>query len=185
MLIAQAKRKENIVEYILYLWQEQDIIRSLDFDIDSIQRNIIDEYKQTDKVKGEIRLWYESLIKKMMQQGIHDKGHLKEVREHMGELQQLHNSLITAIQPDKYLKAYNEALPELEALSKKSEADWTETTLGFNALYGLLILKLKGQEISSETSTAMTKISKWMAYLAAYFREYEAGKLSIPDSKMN
>ena len=31
MYIAQSKRKENIAEYILYLWQLEDLLRALQF----------------------------------------------------------------------------------------------------------------------------------------------------------
>ena len=34
MLIAQSKRKENIAEYLLYMWQVEDIIRAFGLDID-------------------------------------------------------------------------------------------------------------------------------------------------------
>ena len=40
MIIASKKRKENIAEYILYMWQIEDMIRANDFDISKIRRNI-------------------------------------------------------------------------------------------------------------------------------------------------
>jgi len=36
MDIAQAKRKENIAEYILYLWQLEDLLRALQFSPEAI-----------------------------------------------------------------------------------------------------------------------------------------------------
>ena len=37
MIIASQKKKENIAEYLLYMWQIEDIIRAYGLDIDQIQ----------------------------------------------------------------------------------------------------------------------------------------------------
>lgn len=42
MIIASQKKKENIAEYLLYMWQIEDIIRAYGLDIDQIQKHIID-----------------------------------------------------------------------------------------------------------------------------------------------
>ena len=34
MIIASQKKKENIAEYLLYMWQIEDIIRAYGLDID-------------------------------------------------------------------------------------------------------------------------------------------------------
>lgn len=36
MTIAEIKYKENIAEYILYLWQMQDLLRAVQFDVDAL-----------------------------------------------------------------------------------------------------------------------------------------------------
>ena len=41
MIIAQKKRKENIVEYMLYMWQVEKIIRAKNLDMDKIEKTII------------------------------------------------------------------------------------------------------------------------------------------------
>lgn len=42
MKIASQKRKENIAEYLLYMWQIEDIIRANGLDMDRIRHNVID-----------------------------------------------------------------------------------------------------------------------------------------------
>ena len=42
MYIASKKRKENIAEYLLYMWQIEDLIRAYGLDIDRIRQNVID-----------------------------------------------------------------------------------------------------------------------------------------------
>ena len=41
MIIAQKKRKENIVEYMLYMWQVENLIRANNLDMDKIEQTII------------------------------------------------------------------------------------------------------------------------------------------------
>ena len=38
MFIASQKRKENIAEYLLYMWQIEDMIRANNLDIDKIRK---------------------------------------------------------------------------------------------------------------------------------------------------
>ena len=61
MIIARQKRKENIAEYLLYMWQVEDLIRANKFDMDSINRTVIAHYDQPEEVKKEIAQWYEEL----------------------------------------------------------------------------------------------------------------------------
>ena len=77
MIIASQKRKENIAEYLLYMWQIEDIIRANDLDIDKIQHNVIDKYQLDDSLKAQMKEWYESLIDMMRREGVEKSGHLQ------------------------------------------------------------------------------------------------------------
>ena len=76
MLIAEEKKKTNIAEYILYMWQIEDIIRSSKFDLEQINTNIISKFDAPSEVKYDMKLWYRNLIEQMMKEGISEKGHL-------------------------------------------------------------------------------------------------------------
>ena len=39
MFISQQRRKENVAEYLLYMWQIEDIIRANNFSIEEIEKN--------------------------------------------------------------------------------------------------------------------------------------------------
>jgi predicted metalloenzyme YecM len=41
MLIAKDKLKNNIVEYILYMWRIEDLLRAMNFDMEAIKSNLI------------------------------------------------------------------------------------------------------------------------------------------------
>ena len=45
MIIASQKRKENIAEYLLYMWQIEDMIRANGLDLGKIRTNVIDRFK--------------------------------------------------------------------------------------------------------------------------------------------
>ena len=44
MITASAKKRENIAEYLLYMWQIEDLIRANNLDIEKIENNIIAKY---------------------------------------------------------------------------------------------------------------------------------------------
>ena len=59
MIVARQKKKENIAEYLLYMWQIEDIIRACGGNIDVIQKQIIDGYRgQSPETMNAIREWY-------------------------------------------------------------------------------------------------------------------------------
>ena len=114
MLIAKEKEKSNLAEYILYMWQIEDMVRFNEFDIDRIYDVIIDKFEATPEMKAEIKLWYENIIKNMLKQGIAEKGHLAEVSTRLEELNNLHNSLLTTIQDKDYQNQYAKLKDQLD-----------------------------------------------------------------------
>ncbi|MDE5727073.1 MAG: DUF4924 family protein, partial [Duncaniella sp.] len=77
MIIASQKRKENIAEYLLYMWQIEDIIRANGLDIDRIEKNVIDKFDLAPEVRREMRDWYEGLIDMMRREDLQKSGHLQ------------------------------------------------------------------------------------------------------------
>ena len=176
MLIAQAKRKENIAEYLLYLWQIEDLIRAYQLDMDKIERDIIARYDVDDATRKEIRDWYESLVKMMELEHVKDRGHLQICKNVLIRLHDLHVEFLN--HPDRfasYRAAYYDALPIVVELRARTPEDMRvdEIETAFNALYGGLILKLQGREITPATQQALDKLSKWLGTLAALFRRNE------------
>ncbi|NJM15399.1 MAG: DUF4924 family protein [Bacteroidales bacterium] len=45
MLIAKEKRNENVAEYILYMWQLEDLLRGCNFDINIVEREIVENLR--------------------------------------------------------------------------------------------------------------------------------------------
>lgn len=173
MITASQKKKENIAEYLLYMWQIEDLIRANGLDIDKIQKNIIDQYKDlTDAQKKEMRDWYESLIDMMRREGVTEKGHLQLNKNVIIQLEDLHRRLMADQKFAAYSSQFYHTLPlivELRAKAGENKADELETL--FNALYGVLLLRLQGKEISEETKQAVAQISKFLSVLSMYYKK--------------
>jgi flagellin-specific chaperone FliS len=187
MLIAKVKKESNIVEYILYMYQIEDIIRSFKFDLDAIDRAIVAKYDQPLEVKEEIKDWYADLIKEMKTQGVEVKGHLESLNEVVSGLQVLHKSLLTTFQDQEYKELYDQAKPAIQDLMHKSDGSLVgkEIAVTLNGLYGLLVLRLKKQPIAAGTEQAMGQISKMMAHLAHQYNQMKMGKLQFPEEQNN
>ena len=179
MYIASQKRKENIAEYLLYMWQIEDIIRANSLDIDKIRTNVIDKFQGlTDAQKEEMTQWYESLIDMMRREGVEKKGHLQLNKNVIIQLVQLHQALLADPKFAEYTAEFYRTLPyivELRAKAGEDKAGEIETC--FNALYGMLMLRLSGKEITPETAKASTQISKFIGVLAHDFKLDEEDKL--------
>lgn len=182
MLIAQQKRKENIAEYLLYMWQVEDIIRACKLDIEVIEKSVLAQYDVDDTTKASMRDWWESLIKMMQLENIKQCGHLQINKNVIIRLTDLHIELVRNEKYPDYGADYYRTLPyivELRAKHGNTDNAAGELETCFNALYGLLMLKLQGKEISKETEIAMAKISHFLGLLSAYFAKYEAGDLDM------
>lgn len=182
MKIAQQKRKENIAEYLLYMWQVEDIIRACKFDIDIIEKNVISQYQADKETHAQMRDWWESLITMMELEHVKESGHLQINKNVIIRITDLHLALVKNEKYPEYGADYYRTLPyivELRAKHGNTEDAAGELETCFNALYGLLMLKLQGKEISKETQLAMAQISHFMGLLAAYFAKYESGDLEL------
>lgn len=184
MYIASQKNKENIAEYLLYMWQIEDIIRANDLDIDKIKANVIDKFDYTEAQKKEMTEWYESLIDMMRRENVEKSGHLQLNKNVIIQLTDLHLALLKDPRFPEYTAEFYKTLPyivELRAKGGKNPDGEIETC--FNALYGMLMLRLQGKEISPETMTAIQQISKFMALLAKDFHLDRDDKLFPPEEK--
>jgi hypothetical protein len=187
MLIAEAKKRSNIVEYLLYMYQIEDIIRSFQFDLNVIEKMIIQKYEQPDSIKQAIYCWYEELIQEMREEGIEKTGHLKRLKVVVEELKQLHQSILTTIQNQQYIDQYDLAKPILKELVLKSGGQQlsNEVDVAVNGLYGLLMLRLKKEEIAKETEDAMKLVSGFLAQLAVQYKKLQEGDLGLSLEKNN
>lgn len=182
MIIAQQKRKENICEYLLYMWQVEDLIRANHFDMEQIRQHVVSRYQQPDEVKEKIAVWYEELIDMMRSEGVMESGHIQLNKNVIISLTDLHLRLLKSPKEMVYGATYYKTLPyivQLRAKSGGTEVPEIETC--FTALYGYLMLRMQGKEVSSETMEAIRQISSFLAMLAEKYRIDMSGELELED----
>ncbi len=180
MLIAQQKRKENIAEYILYMWQVEDTIRACKFDINLLEDRIISQFSDSEKVKQEIRDWYANLIVMMHAENIKESGHLALTDALIRDINDLHRKLLEYKKDAKYLEQYSWASPNIREIEKKlGREPVSEIDTCLTALYALLLMRLKKKEITRETHEAMQTFSHLLALLSNWYRKTESGEAEI------
>lgn len=178
MIIASQKRKENIAEYLLYMWQIEDIIRANNLDIEKIKHNVIDRYDLSDDARREMTDWYESLIDMMRREDVTTTGHLQINRNVLSDLVRLHQALMKDPRFADYTAEFYRTLPYIvELRSKAGETKAGEIETCFNALYGMLMLRLQSKEITPDTENAIKQISRFISLLARNYRLDEEDRL--------
>jgi hypothetical protein len=172
MFIAAQKKKSSIAEYVLYMWQVESLIRASQFNMETIEKTIIDKMGLDENQLGMEIDWYSGLISKMKKQQVQSKGHLLEMRDLLIELSYLHNSLLNNVKDTNYGFLYNAAKPFILELKKKQEGlvhDEIEVCL--NGLYAFWMLKASRKPVSADTEKAMAAVSKLIGVLSAKYRE--------------
>ncbi len=180
MLIAQKLRKENIAEYLLYMWQIEDLIRAKDLSIDTVFKDIIGGFDQAIEIKQEIKEWYASLIEMMLIEGVKDSGHLAINNNLIIQLTDLHLQLLKSSKHADYSATYYNALPHIVALrAKGGNEEIPEIETCFTALYGFLLMRMQAKEVSGETQAAITQISNLLRLLSSKFQQDQDNKLEF------
>ncbi len=168
------KKQDNIAEYLLFMWQIEDLLRAYKLDIDNIQQSIINSVYQTDEERNEARDWYEGLIMMMKSEGVQEKGHLQVNKNIIIELTDLHLQLLKDPQESEYIGVYYNTLPFIvELRSKSDDKDIPELETCFTALYGYLLLKIQKKEITKETQAAVTQITALLRLLSHKYKNMD------------
>ena len=180
MIVAKEKRENNIAEYLLYMWQVEDIIRACNFDIALINANIVEQYDVAPDVKSKISEWYENLIEMMRNEGKLEKGHLQINTNVIIKLNDLHSELLASQKMSLYTAVFYKALPYInEIKNKQGNTKCNDIETAFNSLYGLLLLRLSKREVSDETIAATKTITQFLSQLAELYKKEKAGELEL------
>ncbi len=181
MIIAQEKRKTNIAEFILYMWQVEDLIRASGFEFEQINETVISKFDLPEETLDEIRTWYANLITLMAEERIVKTGHMSFLNNLIRELNDLHLRLLQSPDELKYHELYQAAHTNVNSFREKSPDTFlSEIEACLTGLYGYLLLRLKNTEVSTETQQAMGSFSNLLAALSIRFREIEEGKKELP-----
>ena len=172
MFIAQELRKNNIAEYLLYMWQVEDTIRAFGCSLSRIRREYIDRFDYTEEQKDDEADWFGNLIKMMNEEGCRAQGHLQINKVTLQLLSELHAQLLASPKFPFYNTAYYKVLPfivELRNHGANKEEGEIETCL--NLLYGVMMLRLQKKEVSTSTSHAVKEVSTFIGMLSDYYKK--------------
>lgn len=184
MIIAQQKRKENIAEYLLYMWQVEDLLRACDLDDDRIDQLLVSRFKNIvpDEQLPAIRQWYLELRDMMLSEGKRQSGHLQINTNVLSDMTDLHLRLLKDGHDAIYTSCFYSTLPYIvELRGREGENKVGELETCFTALYGVMILNMQKREISEQTKVAMQQISKFIALLADKYNAWKKGELKFDE----
>lgn len=180
MFISQELRKKNIAEYVLYMWQIEDIIRAYGCSLARIKREYIDKFEYTDEQKEEMTDWYGNLVKMMNSEGCREKGHLQINKIVVLQLAELSNQLLSSAKFPFYNSEYYKVLPFIVELRKRgADKEENEIETCFNALYGVMMLRLQKKQVSPDTEHAIKEITTFIGMLNDYYFKDKKGELEL------
>jgi hypothetical protein len=144
-------KKENIAEYILYLWQMEDYLRAF-----PIQANATTELHDINEM--------------MHREGIIESGHLQLAQNALSELEELHTRLL---QEDAiYRAAIIRLTPSLNLLKAKTDRPtMSDIEACLLLLYQIMLLRLQKREITPETANVQQQATRLLQFLSKTYHD--------------
>lgn len=143
-------KKQNIAEYILYLWQMEDYLRA---------------FPQHAEATEELH----ELNEMMHREGIMDGGHLAIANNALEELEELHATLLN--EDAMYRAAIIRLTPQLNLLKAKTDRPtMSDLEACFTLLYQIMLLRLQKREISPETAAVQQQATQLLQFLSKTYK---------------
>ena len=185
MYIAQQLRKTSIAEYLLYMWQIEDLIRAYGCSIGRIKREYISKFTNLTPEQQEDELdWFDNLIRMMNEEGKREGGHLNINKVILKDVIDLHGMLLQSTKFPIYNAEYYKVLPFIVELRQRGDKDLNEIETCLDALYGVMMLRLQKKEITPETERAIKEITVFIGLLSDYYIKDRTEGLKFDDDDM-
>lgn len=180
MFIAKELRKKSIAEYLLYMWQMEDVIRAMGCSLSLIRKAYISKFTDyTNEQKEEEADWFGNLIRMMNEEGKREVGHLNINAIVVRDMVDLHNRLLQSNKFPVYNAEYYKVLPFVVELRNKGEKNISEIETCLDALYGIMMLRMQQKEISPDTEHAIKEITTFIGLLSDYYIKDETEGLDF------
>jgi hypothetical protein len=170
MNIADNKRKNNIAEYIIHMYQTEDLMRAYAFDLDRIKNNIINHLPETEQDKKSLTVWYADIISKMKQEGIEASGHLSEVQSIVKELAAIHEELQNT--DSNFETVYLASKEHIDKSLEFAKGQLiSEVQICLNGVYGLLLLRLNDKKVADDILESISAFGDILSYLSFKYKQ--------------
>ena len=144
-------KKDNIAEYILYLWQMEDYLRA---------------FPQNAEATPELH----DLNEMMHREGIVDGGHLALANNALSELEDLHTTLLN--EDAMYRAAIIRLQPSLNLLKAKTDRPtMSDIEACLVLLYQIMMLRLQKKEITPETASVQQQATQVLTFLSRTYHD--------------
>ena len=146
-------KHDNIAEYILYLWQMEDVVRAFADDEAMQQNQFLSDLQQM-----------------MRAEGVMEKGHVQLAEIALSEMEDLHIELLDT--EATYRAAYLQLMPQLNLLKSKSDnPSQSDIRMMLVFLYNIMLLKMQKRTISAETAATQQQVSRLLAHLSIVYKD--------------
>lgn len=144
-------KKDNIAEYILYLWQMEDYLRA---------------FPQNAEATQELH----ELNEMMHHEGIMEGGHLALAQNALSELIDLHSTLLN--EDAMYRAAVIRLQPSLNILKAKTDRPtMPDIEACLILLYQIMLLRLQKKEITPETAAVQQQATQVLLFLSKTYKK--------------
>ena len=144
-------KKDNIAEYILYLWQMEDYLRA---------------FPQNAEATPELH----DLNEMMHREGIVEGGHMALANNALSEVEELHAQLLD--EDALYRAAMIRLRPALNLLKAKTDRPtMSDIEACFVLLYQIMMLRLQKKEITPETADVQQRATQVLTFLSRAYRD--------------
>lgn len=177
MFIAKQLKDESVCEYLLYMWQVEDILRAYDLDEDRLAREYASRFPEEQRAKE--AQWLADLCRMMCEEGCQERGHLQMNKGTLILMTDLHHELLGSPKHPFYAAAYQKALPTIVDLRRRADAGKGELETCLDALYGVMMLRLQKKDITTETEAALLPVKQLLRMLSNAYKEDKEGTLEL------
>lgn len=144
-------KKDNIAEYILYLWQMEDYLRAFPAQADATTE-------------------LHELNEMMHREGIMESGHLQLAQNALLELEELHTRL--SEEDAIYRATVIRLTPSLNLLKAKTDRPtMSDIEACLLLLYQIMLLRLQKREITPETASVQQQATRLLQFLSKIYHD--------------
>ena len=144
-------KRENIAEYILYLWQLEDYLRA--FPEQAMHNTELME-----------------IADMMHTEGVWQQGHIQLAQNALSEMEDLHNELLETEAP--YRAVIRHVEPSLNLLKAKTyRPAMSDVEACLTLLYQVMLLRLKNQPVSDATQTVVSDATQLLRFLSKTYND--------------